>query len=464
MRRLIVVVSMIVTAALYGMAIAGSVDSPGAPSVGSGMYTLQNLYDYLMSGTELTVRSGFQEPLSGPTASTMKSTRQIGDDIKAMLEQLNATTAYDVALGKPFFCTQPGSWGIQTGKVCIAGTPTPTPTITPTVTPTLTPTPVWLSGWGYRKPITLSNSGSALTDYQVLLTMNTEELIPAKMRSDGGDIRFTDSDEITLINCWIKSGINTASTKIWVKVPSVPAGSKMIYVYYGNSGAGSVSDSSKFLNSGLRWYHNGEDTDNKVITDYGNITLTGTASAGTGAGIVGHGFAVDGSSNQFKINSAFASGETQFTMNWWVKSSQNETNYFRTGVSEPVGSGTYCYYHEGNARGHYCVVGGLSNPLNTSTNEDTVNYHMITIRQDATTEYLFVNGSQVDTETQTGEMGQAGSFPNLFSKDLSGGLDEIGYWNRSLTNQEISQLYNNGNGRAVFAIPAPTASVGTEEM
>ncbi|MEM5832485.1 MAG: hypothetical protein QXT38_04240, partial [Candidatus Aenigmatarchaeota archaeon] len=46
--------------------------------------------------------------------------------------------------------------------------------------------------WMYRRPITISNSGSALTDYQVLVTLDTASLISSgKMRSDCGDIRFT---------------------------------------------------------------------------------------------------------------------------------------------------------------------------------------------------------------------------------------------------------------------------------
>jgi len=99
------------------------------------MYTLQNLYDFLPSGTALTVQSSFQEPTSGP-GSTMKSTKEIGDAIKALYDQCD-TTAADVMPGKKFFCTVSGSWGVQTGNYV---PPTPTPTITPTVTPTATPT------------------------------------------------------------------------------------------------------------------------------------------------------------------------------------------------------------------------------------------------------------------------------------------------------------------------------------
>jgi hypothetical protein len=100
-------------AVAVGVAVAGNMTPPGAPSGGSQMYTLQNLYDYLTSGTALSVAGSFQEPSEGP-AATMKSTRQIGDDVKALFDQCDAT-ADDVATGKKFFSTISGNWGVKTG-------------------------------------------------------------------------------------------------------------------------------------------------------------------------------------------------------------------------------------------------------------------------------------------------------------------------------------------------------------
>lgn len=102
---------------------------------------------------------------------------------------------------------------------------------------------VWLTNWNYRKTITISNAGSTLSDYQVLITTDTATLISAgKMQSDCRDIRFTDDDGSTLLSYWIESGQNTASTKIWVKIPSIPT-SKTIYLYYNNPTATSTASS-----------------------------------------------------------------------------------------------------------------------------------------------------------------------------------------------------------------------------
>ncbi|MCX6355488.1 MAG: hypothetical protein NTZ78_11400 [Candidatus Aureabacteria bacterium] len=140
MKKLCVLVLSVMSASsLCGMAVAGSIDSPGLPSSGSGMYTLSQTYDYLNSGIDVTLVPAFQEPGAAP-GSTMKTMKQIYEDIKAKFAQCSATAADSVESGKSFFCTKPGSWGVQTGTAYIP--PTPTPTITPTPTPTITPT--WL--------------------------------------------------------------------------------------------------------------------------------------------------------------------------------------------------------------------------------------------------------------------------------------------------------------------------------
>jgi len=149
MKRLMTVLFNVVFAAgLCGTVVAGSIEPSGPPTAGSGMYTLQNLYDYIVSGTALEATTSFQEPASAP-GTTMKSTKEIGDMLKSLYEQCPVTAA-DVKSGVKFFCTQSGSWGVQTGTAQLVPTPTPTPTLTPTPTPTSTitptPTPTWNQG------------------------------------------------------------------------------------------------------------------------------------------------------------------------------------------------------------------------------------------------------------------------------------------------------------------------------
>ncbi|MCK5630135.1 MAG: DUF2341 domain-containing protein, partial [Nanoarchaeota archaeon] len=100
----------------------------------------------------------------------------------------------------------------------------------------------------YRTPVNITeDSGSSLTDYQVLLTVDTASLISAgKMQADCDDIRITDSDGSTELSYWLESGCNTASTRLWVKVPSLAASStKTLYMYYGNASISTESNGSE---------------------------------------------------------------------------------------------------------------------------------------------------------------------------------------------------------------------------
>ena len=100
--------------------------------------------------------------------------------------------------------------------------------------------PWWDSNWGYKKPVNITYSSSALADYQVKIDVDTQTLITAgKMQADCDDIRFLDSGDSAgdELNYWIDSGTcNTTATVIWVKVPSISS-DKTIYMYYGNGSA-----------------------------------------------------------------------------------------------------------------------------------------------------------------------------------------------------------------------------------
>jgi hypothetical protein len=104
----------------------------------------------------------------------------------------------------------------------------------------------WLSGWSYRRTVYVDNSFSStsLTNFQIIIRLNTAYLIAqGKMRPDCGDIRVTDSSG-NLLPIWIDPDTkNMWNTKIYVKVPSIPANSVVtLYLFYGNPAATDVSN------------------------------------------------------------------------------------------------------------------------------------------------------------------------------------------------------------------------------
>ncbi|MEM5784998.1 MAG: DUF2341 domain-containing protein [Candidatus Aenigmatarchaeota archaeon] len=116
----------------------------------------------------------------------------------------------------------------------------------------------WLSGWNYRKKITISGTSGAGTNYQVLLKvgessgasgydfhLNNHSASFPSGKNQGGDLRFTSSNGTTLLDFWVESVSGSSPNRlayIWVEVADDLSSSKDIYCYYGNSSATNYSN------------------------------------------------------------------------------------------------------------------------------------------------------------------------------------------------------------------------------
>lgn len=101
------------------------------------------------------------------------------------------------------------------------------------------PTDWYDSDWDYRRSILINNTqnSSALTNYEIDIELNSSSFDFSKAQSNGGDIRFTDSNGTSLLG-YLKQNydFNTQTATFRVLVPNIPANSnKTIYIYYGNS-------------------------------------------------------------------------------------------------------------------------------------------------------------------------------------------------------------------------------------
>lgn len=99
------------------------------------------------------------------------------------------------------------------------------------------------SSWKYRRPLTLNSSNpSALSNYAVKLTLDTQSLISGGfMNADGSDLRFYPAGAVLSAPYYIESGLNTSSTRIWVKLPTVSTGTSTLFMYYGSTAAAAAS-------------------------------------------------------------------------------------------------------------------------------------------------------------------------------------------------------------------------------
>jgi hypothetical protein len=111
----------------------------------------------------------------------------------------------------------------------------------------------WLTGWSYRKSITISRSAGAVTDYQMLIKVGEsagssgyDVNCAGHSLSTLNDLRFTTSDGTTLLKYWIDAGATIGTTpnqtfQVWVKFDSIGTGDTTFYMYYGKSDAAAYS-------------------------------------------------------------------------------------------------------------------------------------------------------------------------------------------------------------------------------
>ena len=134
----------------------------------------------------------------------------------------------------------------------------------------------WLSGWSYRKEITITGQSGAGTNYQAKL--NIGDSAGGDFHLEGHctnfpqDIEVTDNDGTTLLKFWIED-LTADPLKMWVKVADDLGSNQTIYVYYGKSGAttnSNIEDTFLF----------GDDFPGSSI-DTGKWTVTGTVTVGS---------------------------------------------------------------------------------------------------------------------------------------------------------------------------------------
>lgn len=128
-------------------------------------------------------------------------------------------------------------------------------------------------GWAYRKRLDFNNSAQAtnLTNFPVMVKLTSSNFDFLQAKSDGADIRFTDSDGTTLLKYEIEKWDSTANEAIiWVNVPQIDASSSTdhIYVYWGNQSASDAQDADNTWNSNYKGvWHLNDNTSNTTVTD-----------------------------------------------------------------------------------------------------------------------------------------------------------------------------------------------------
>ncbi|MCA9397287.1 DUF2341 domain-containing protein, partial [candidate division WWE3 bacterium] len=170
--------------------------------------------------------------------------------------------------------------------------------------------------WSRRKTVTLTNSGSAQTDYAVKLSITYDN----DMQNDFDDLRFTNSSG-TPLDYWVQSKTDTDSAIVWVEVDSLAGNDDTtIYMYYGNSGA---SNESNGENTFLLF----DDFDDGTIdtSKWTEVDQSGSDEiTETGGNLVFSRAANDAWDKTVYANNTFSRDDLSFEMNYtWVSNNPN---------------------------------------------------------------------------------------------------------------------------------------------
>lgn len=186
----------------------------------------------------------------------------------------------------------------------------------------------WLTGWTYRKSITLSRASGAVTNYQMKLLIGESSGASGEDVDCGGkclstfnDLRFTTTDGTTLLDYWIESITGTTPNQlatVWIEFDSIGTGDTTFRMYYGNSEANA--------------YSNGSDTFLFFDDFEGSSIDTGKWSGDTGSATVSSSICsiVGGASSAKTIYSPTFSGDIALR----AKAKLSDVNYTQLVMSE----------------------------------------------------------------------------------------------------------------------------------
>jgi hypothetical protein len=199
---------------------------------------------------------------------------------------------------------------------------------------------------------------------------------------------------------------------------------------------------------------------NNLVANEGSAVYSTSGALLNGAGVFSHGNNQRDASGE---DSVIDFVEDEVTLNVWINASSfaNYRFFLRTGGEHGSGDGWYMDFRGGNSW-HYCY---LTNEECGSIPISGLNeWHMLTTKKNSTAVGFFLDGTEVHSAPLAPSYGltpenlllgtdHAGAY------DYLGMMDELAFWNRSLTDDEITQLYNSGDGLTYTTVFVPVVTI-----
>lgn len=142
--------------------------------------------------------------------------------------------------------------------------------------------------WAKKRRLTLNHAGlGQLTDFPLMVSLNSSRIDYSLCQSAGQDLRFFDSDGKTPLSYEIEQWNTSGTSIVWVRVPQIDAGSTgdSIVMVYGNPAASAASNASAVWSTdyvGVYHMKNGQDASAKGnhATTVSNVAFTANGTFG----------------------------------------------------------------------------------------------------------------------------------------------------------------------------------------
>ena len=185
------------------------------------------------------------------------------------------------------------------------------------------------TSWSTRRTITINNSASSenLTNFPILVKLNSSRIDYDKTQNNGEDIRFVDpSDPTTVLSHEIETWNESGTSYVWVKVPQIDSGSTTdsIYMYYGNAAATDGQNVSDVWSNNFNAVYHMDESSGTTLTDSTSNANSATKKSAaepnpTTVAPIGNGQDFDGTDDYARANdSASLDLSSAGTISSWV--------------------------------------------------------------------------------------------------------------------------------------------------
>ncbi len=328
------------------------------------------------------------------------------------------------------------------------------------------------SAYTYRLPLQFCGytRSETLTNFPVLVVLNTGVAgfnYNQFKGVNGGDLRFSDGAQTSLLNFEIESWDVNSNSYIWVQVPALSNGNANIYAYWGNTNATTLP---LYATNGVTWseryagvWHLAETSGNNLdsttngLTGYPSNGITQTATGQIGGG---DDFPGGGSRTFFGTPTVLNNLTNNFTASAWIRPDALGGNRVLFGA------------HWGSLNGWSFRMAG-ANPalerlpggtLDSAVSVSAGQWSAVTVVYDAANNATFyINGNKVATVAGTTAAGVSTQPWYLGANNgdyFDGIMDEVQVSQIARSSNWIWAAYQNTASNSTFTCPGALQGPG----